>query len=120
MSCEYRTNKIGKTGAIASGVAALSSKASNLVGMMVARANPALDSLDRAVNTVGKKTAPVTALAMNVIGPNNAPVKRAAGAMMGAMGMVAATTAAGQRQGWQRGLKAIATTGVRAGSALLP
>lgn len=122
MACEQNQNK-AKLGAVANAVSRWSSKAGNVAGTLATGVNRALDRTDRVINTAGKIAAPVTAMAINVIGPRDEQSKRAA---RGVVGLAAGTTAlavASNSQARAQAGKALAAGGRLAGNAavgLLP
>jgi hypothetical protein len=103
MSCQKQANRAG-TGAPAAGVPGLSSKTGHLIGNMLTATNRALDNVDRGVNIVGRTVAPVTTMAMNVVGARNPQARRATGFVAGAAMGTAVMAATGQGQKALQGL----------------
>jgi len=102
---------------MAAGVVGLSSKAGNVAGVMMTRVNQGLEKTDQVINTAGQKMAPVTAMAMNVVGPRNEPARRAAGTLVGAAAGATAIAAVSNSQAREKVLKSLAAGGRLAGSA---
>lgn len=122
MSCEQNQNK-AKISATSSGVSALTSKAGNVAGVMAVSLNKTLDRTDQVLDMVGRKIAPVTGVAMNVIGPGNEQTKKAAGTMVGAAAGATAIATAGSHRARKQAVTALAAGGrlaTNAAVSLLP
>ncbi|HEX9923687.1 MAG TPA: hypothetical protein VGD99_13600 [Anaerolineae bacterium] len=123
MSCERASQKIGHTGAISSGIARLNNTIGHVMGGMASRLDRATAQVDRTIETVGQKAAPLTAMAVNVIKPKDRHTRQAVGAMIGvtaATAVVLAAAGAGDGRQVKRGVRAIAAGGQMALRALAP
>lgn len=122
MACERTSNRIGKVGAISSGIATLSNKTGQVVGLMAMKMDQVRLKTDQAIDRVGRTTAPLTAITLKVVGPDE-PTKKALGALVGATaatGLALAVVGVGENSQWPHRVRALAASARLAARTLLP